>query len=44
MEIEKDSNREAFETWYRKFFDNSVIDDSEFSEILNEYESELLLG
>ncbi|MEG2269454.1 MAG: DUF551 domain-containing protein, partial [Acinetobacter sp.] len=38
MDIKKE--REAFETWYRKNYDNSVIDDSEFSEILNEYESD----
>ena len=25
--------------WYRKEYDNTVIDDSEFSEILDEYES-----
>ena len=31
--------REAFEAWYRKEYDNTVIDDSEFSEILDEYES-----
>ena len=31
--------REAFEAWYRKEYDNTVIDDSEFSEILGEYES-----
>lgn len=37
MDIQKE--REAFETWYRKNYDNSVIDDSEFSEILDEYES-----
>ena len=37
MEIQKE--REAFEAWYRKEYDNTVIDDSEFSEILGEYES-----
>ena len=37
MDIEKE--REAFEAWYRKEYDNTVIDDSEFSEILDEYES-----
>jgi len=37
MEIQKE--REAFEAWYRKEYDNTVIDDSEFSEILDEYES-----
>ena len=33
------TEREKFETWYRENFDNGVIDDSEFSETLNEYES-----
>ena len=37
MDIKKE--REAFEAWYRKEYDNTVIDDSEFSEILDEYES-----
>ena len=37
MDIQKE--REAFEAWYRKEYDNTVIDDSEFSEILDEYES-----
>ena len=37
MDIQKE--REAFEAWYRKEYDNTVIDDSEFSEILGEYES-----
>lgn len=37
MDINKE--REAFEAWYRKEYDNTVIDDSEFSEILDEYES-----
>ena len=37
MDIQKE--REVFEAWYRKEYDNTVIDDSEFSEILDEYES-----
>ena len=37
MDIQEE--REAFEAWYRKEYDNTVIDDSEFSEILDEYES-----
>ena len=37
MDLQKE--REAFEAWYRKEYDNTVIDDSEFSEILGEYES-----
>lgn len=37
MDLQKE--REAFEAWYRKEYDNTVIDDSEFSEILDEYES-----
>ena len=41
MDIQKE--KEAFEAWFRKEYDNTVIDDSEFSEILDEYESNYYL-